>query len=317
MIRVEYKSAEDLGENPASHWDSGSIFCENAWLNVVAGMGLGEVGIWQAWWEDEPVLVAPVLWRRTKFGDMAFLPPLTPYWGLVFTPKLDDTVVVQVLGELVKQCVGWRISLPPEQVLTDPPFPHRVTNHTTQVIQPKPKEQLWHDLTASCRQKIRAAQNENLTIYDIEPVELATMMAETFARKKVRFPLDKATLIKVLQAMVDASFCRIRGIQRQSGDCLAARMIVQDKRRKMSYDIAAGSSEKLRGGAGNLLLWEEMLEESAMGHALDLVGTNVSGVAEFKRSFGGVEKQYQVWEMFKNKTAEMRYRLSRRLGMLP
>jgi hypothetical protein len=278
MIRVEYKSAVDLGENPASHWDSGSIFCENAWLNVVAGMGLGEVGIWQAWWEDEPVLVAPVLWRRTKFGDMAFLPPLTPYWGLVFTPKLDDTVVVQVLGELVKQCVGWRISLPPEQVLTDPPFPHRVTNHTTQVIQPKPKEQLWHDLTASCRQKIRAAQNENLTIYD---------------------------------------FCRIRGIQRQSGDCLAARMIVQDKRRKMSYDIAAGSSEKLRGGAGNLLLWEEMLEESAMGHALDLVGTNVSGVAEFKRSFGGVEKQYQVWEMFKNKTAEMRYRLSRRLGMLP
>lgn len=168
----------------------------------------------------------------------------------------------------------------------------------------------------SCRQKIHSAQNEELTIHDGEPEELALLMTETFQRRKVSFPLDRATLAKTLKILVDSGLCYIRRIMRKGGASLSMRMVAQDKSRKISYDIAAGSTEGLRGGAGNLLLWEEIQEEAALGQALDLVGTGVSGVAEFKRSFGGVEKQYIVMEMFRDKVAEMRYRLGRRLGML-
>ena len=316
MIRVEYKAIEDLQHNPAAEWQSGSIFCERDWLLAVANMGRGEVGIWQVLQDDALVAFAPVLWRRTTFGRMALLPPLTPYWGYAIKPGLDATTTVHILNELVKHGVGWRISLPPSQTLPAVSFPTRIATHTTQIIQSKPKEQLWHDLAASCRQKIRSAQNEELTIRDGDPEELALLMVETFQRRKVRFPLDRATLDKTLTILVDSGLCHIKGISRKGGTSLNMRMVARDKQRKISYDIAAGSAEGLRGGAGNLLLWEEIIEEAGLGHALDLVGTGVSGVADFKRSFGGDEKRYLVMEMFRDKVSEMRYRLGRRLGML-
>jgi len=316
MLRIEYKGIEDLGHNPASEWQSGNIFCEHDWLAAVAEMELGEVGIWQALWHDEPVAVAPALWRRTTFGRMAFLPPLTPYWGLALKPGIDSNTAVRIMNELVKRCVGWRISFPPDQTLPTFSFPSRLAIHTTQIIQPQPKEQLWHDLTPSCRQKIHSAQNEELTLHYGEPEELALLMAETFRRRKVYFPLDRVTLARTLTTLVDCGLCHIKGIRRKGGSSLSMRMVARDKQRKIGYDIAAGSAEGLRGGAGNLLLWEEIEEETALGHALDLVGTGVSGVAEFKRSFGGIEKSYMVLEMFRDRVSEMRYRLGRRLGML-
>jgi hypothetical protein len=316
MLRVEYRAIEDFQPNPAAEWQSGNIFCEHEWLTAIAAMGRGEVGIWHALWNGEPVAIAPVLWRRTTFGKMAFLPPLTPYWGLAWKSGLDSTTLELILCELVKHNTGWRIALPPDQALPSLPFPTRTAIHTTQIILPKPKEQLRRDLTASCRQKIHSAQNEELTIHDGDPEELALLMAETFQRRKVSFPLDRATLAKTLTILVDSGLCHIRGIMRKGGASLSMHMVARDKPRKISYDIAAGSTEALRGGAGNLLLWEEIAEETEMGQALDLVGTGVSGVAEFKRSFGGAEKQYKVLEMFRDKVSEMRYRLGRRLGML-
>ncbi len=316
MIRVEYKAIEDFQPNPAAEWQSSSIFCEREWLVAVAAMGRGKVGVWQVLLDDEPVAIAPVLWRKTTFGKMAFLPPLTPYWGLAWKSGLDPTALAQVLSELVKHNTGWRIALPPDLTLPTLSFPTRTAIHTTQIILTKPKEQLWHDLAASCRQKIRSAQNEDLTIHDGDPVELALLMTETFQRRKVSFPLDRATLARILTMLVDSGLCHIKGIKRKGGANLSIRMVVRDKPRKISYDIAAGSSEGLRGGAGNLLLWEEIAEEAGLGQALDLVGTGVSGVAEFKRSFGGVEKQYAIVEMFGDQLSEMRYRLGRRMGMI-
>lgn len=147
MLKVEYKAIEYFHPNRAAEWQIGSIFCEHAWLKAIAAMGRGEVGIWQALWDDEPVVFAPVLWRKTTFGKMAFLPPLTPYWGLAFKPGIDDAKTLSVLSELVKHNTGWRIALSPDQTLPSLPFPIRIAIHTTQIILPKPKEQLKHDLT--------------------------------------------------------------------------------------------------------------------------------------------------------------------------
>jgi hypothetical protein len=316
MIRVEYIGIDRLKSNPTAGWQSGSIFYESNWLEAVAGMGRGEVGVWQVLHDNEPVAIAPVLWRKTAFGRMAFLPPLTPYWGLVFKPRIGASTTVDVLNKLVRHGTGWRIALPPDHSLPSLPFPIRTTRHTTQVILPQPKEQLWHELASSCRQKIRSAQNEDLTLFNGDPQELALLMMDTFRRRKVSFPLDRHKLTQVLTALVNANVCYIRGIRHRGGDSLSMRMVARDNVRKISYDIAAGSSDGLRGGAGNLLLWEEIVEETAQGHSLDLVGTGVTGVADFKRSFGGMEKNYIVLEIFSDKVSEMRYRLGRRLGML-
>jgi hypothetical protein len=316
MFRLEYTRIEDLESNPAAAWLNGSLFCEREWLSAIAGMGRGEVGIWTAYRDAEPVAIAPVLWRRTTLGRMAFLPALTPYWGFAFKPDADDDMSVKVLHGLVKHYTGFRISLPPDHLLPTLPFPTRYAAHTTQIISPQPKEQLWHNLVSSCRQKIRAAQNEDLIVFVGEPEELALLMMDTFRRRKVPYPLARMALAKTLTTLVNSGLCHIKGIKHRGGQSLSMRMVARDKTRNLSYDIAAGSTEGLRGGAGNLLLWEEITEEAALGQTLDLVGTGVSGVADFKRSFGGVEKRYTVMEMFSDRVSEMRYRLGRRLGML-
>jgi len=300
-----------------------TAFAGAPWLSLLAGQLPGRVFALAFAAGGETRALVPFWERRDLLlGNVAEIPPLTPYWGPCLPPpgelrgervKARDHDVLAAAAAEVKR--RWRCArlvchpaLADVRPLTWAGF--RGDPRYTSILAPTPEDEFLASLSSSLRNKIKQGEGRPVEeSADAEP--FVAMYAETFGRRGMTPPAS-ASFIRALVS----EFCGRAGtifyLRGEDGEPVAGRLVLWD--RHAAYDLLAASFAEGRGPLGAYLLWREVLAVWGRGLTLDMVGVNVASIARFKESFGGKLTPYYQLAAYRSPLVRLLAGVGRRLG---
>jgi lipid II:glycine glycyltransferase (peptidoglycan interpeptide bridge formation enzyme) len=170
-------------------------------------------------------------------------------------------------------------------------------NRTRIIDLRQPEAELWGDLRSSTRWSVNKAGRSGFVVTETGPDGLddfGTLYLETAQR--VGF--TPFNFRAVYEAFARRDAARIL-IARAPGGAPAATLMLLDCGDRVIELYGASSREGAQGRANHLVKWEAIRRSAARGMArYDMWGTDEEGVATFKASFGGAERQYiAAWRL--------------------
>jgi CelD/BcsL family acetyltransferase involved in cellulose biosynthesis len=231
-----------------------------------------------------------------KFGLRIFGSPIpgasTPYMGFNLRPGVPRRVAVEALPDLafrVLRCAHFELV---DAFMTPDDIAglgvRYQMNPTLEVDLTLSEEEIFNNMTKSCRWTVRKAEKNGLVIEEAQDAdfagEVAGQLREVFAKHglALHFGADRVrALIKHLQPTGSLLMLRARDPQ---GRCIGTG-IYPCLHNTAFYLIGASWREHQKLYPNELLLWNAMLHWKRRGAA----SFNMVGNMEFKRKFGGRE----------------------------
>ncbi len=204
---------------------------------------------------------------------------------VVIDPELEPGPVTGWLEEL-----GWR------------PIPAIQIDRTRLVDLTQTEAALWSDLRSSARWSVNKARRTGHTVEDAGAAGLdafGELYLET--ARRVGFEAN-AAFRETYEAFDGQGLARLLLARDAEGRAVATLMLL-DCGDRVIERYGASSTEGAAARANYLVKWESIRLSRERGMArYDMWGTDHEGVATFKASFGGFERQYiGAWELVTNR----------------
>lgn len=274
------------------------VFYTPAWLDTVMGPNQ-----WQPCVIVEEAIVKaifPICVKR-KFGFKAIImPPLTPYLALWLFDQNNTiqyesylTVCLQQLPSALVTSISPHHSYSNTSVWLDQGY--EIAPKNTFTFNYQPYETIYQNYPAPMKRDLKRA-NEKLTIQEQSHADdLYAMLCHTFTFQKMKTPVAKALIIKIIEnpefnaKVYSASF---------QNKIVASIMTISDQ--SWTYYLLSGRSKEAPHGAVALLIDHAIKSAINQQHHFDFEGSSIEGIANFFKSFGPQHKPYFHAQKFKN-----------------
>ncbi len=286
---------EERYNNFVSTSAQGTLFATTWWLDAVAP---NQYRILYVQKGDEIQAAWPIVFKHSKLvGLRIFLPPLTPWLGVLYRPRSsklanqlseEKALATQLIGQLTK-FASLHVRFHRNFTYWSPFYwqGFTQTTHYTYVIDDLSDiDAIWNGLRQNIRTDVRKATKQGVVVEAIDDINLFWKVhGLTFQRQRKLVPYNIDLVRRIDEA------CRSRGVRKifvgrdQQGDIHAAAYIVWDNR--SAYYLMGGSDpEKRSSGAGSLVIWKAIQFAATVTNAFDFEGSMIESVERFFRAFG-------------------------------
>lgn len=279
--------------------DTGSIFSQPWWLDVVAPGAWGEARI-----EKGGILHARMPYvMKKKWGlrilDMPSLTQTLGPWLRTYEGKYTNRLAEEkeLMTELIRQ-------LPPFDVFQQN-FHHSIENwlpfywqgfqqttRYTYVLEDLTNpDAIWDSMEKKIRTGIRKAEKQLTVRDDLSLDQFIGLNEMVFTRQRRQSPYHRSVIERIDNACKSRDCRRIFFAHDESERVHAAVYIIWDE--QSAYYLMSGSDPDLReSDANSLCLWKAIKFSSSVTQAFDFEGSMLKNVEPFFRAFGGKQKPY-------------------------
>lgn len=270
-----------------------SVFEQPWWLDIVAPGQWGEVTVKE---EDEVVARLPYVLKR---GHIT-MPSLTQTLGPWIKPEYRQfqpgntqlTKQKELIAALLKQ-------LPPHKSFHmtfdsandyilpyrwlgyryEPTFSYRLSGLND-------LDTLYANFNKTAKKNIRYAKNKTvLTQYPTAEMMLS-LLNKTFEAQGRKWPHDRELTRRLIEQSIKNGYGKLIVAQDGEENLHSGAFLLYDE--KVCYYLLGGSDSTFRSsGAQSLVLWEAIRFASTVSESFDFEGSNVEGIENFFRQFGG------------------------------
>lgn len=291
----------------------GTVYHDSRWLRNVSeavGDSLVIMGVFVG---DRLVAGLPIQVRGRWSLSLARRNFATPYANVVTAEDVDTKEIAPSIDGMKRRfsCLA----------VTGSPFCNRfpygpqwhVRERATYVVDIEDVHDLWWRFSHQLRKDIRKARKTGITVLPYcEPEILYDLYTKTSVRRRLNHPLAPGGFVRMLNELVESRIAKTYKAVTAEGRTCVARLVLYDSDR--AYCALVGSDrEATKACASELLLWEIFQEFSRTHREIDLVGANISGVADFKRKFRGRLVKYEEATCYRSSLERIAMRSYQRL----
>ena len=147
-------------------------------------------------------------------------------------------------------------------------------------------EALYANFNKTAKKNIRYAKNKTILTYQPSAEMLMSLLDKTFEAQGRKWPHDRELTHQLIEQSIDSGHGKLIIAQDEEGNLHSGAFLLYDK--KVCYYLLGGSDSAFRSsGAQSLVLWEAIQFASTVSEAFDFEGSNVEGIENFFRQFGG------------------------------
>lgn len=138
----------------------------------------------------------------------------------------------------------------------------------------------------TAKKNIKYARNKTKIIHEKDPRNILSLYEKTFLNQNRPLPVSEGLLEKVVRLPIERGNGEIITAIDSSGHAHSSAFLLFDE--KVCYYLIGGSDPAFRSsGAQSLVLWEAIQFASGRSKAFDFEGSNIEGIENFFRQFGG------------------------------
>ena len=270
-----------------------SVFEQPWWLDIVAPGEWGEVTVKEG---DETVARLPYVLQKGRIT----LPPLTQTLGPWIKPEYrqfqpvntqlskQKELIAALLGQLPRH-KSFHVTFDSanEYILPyrwlgyryEPEFSYRLTDLCD-------TDALYAALNKTAKKNIKAARNKTTLVEQPTAKMLMDLLDKTFEAQGRKWPHDRDLTRRIIEKSVENGHGKLLVAQDGEGNLHSGAFLLYDE--KVCYYLLGGSDSAFRSsGAQSLVLWESIRFASTVSKTFDFEGSNVEGIENFFRQFGG------------------------------
>lgn len=270
-----------------------SVFEQPWWLDIVAPGEWGEVTVKEG---DETVARLPYVLQKGRIT----LPPLTQTLGPWMKPEYrqlqpgntqlskQKELIAALLGQLPRH-KSFHVTFDSanEYILPyrwlgyryEPEFSYRLSDL-------RDTDALYAALNKTAKKNIKAARNKTTLVEQPTAKMLMDLLDKTFEAQGRKWPHDRDLTRRIIEKSVENGHGKLLVAQDGEGNLHSGAFLLYDE--KVCYYLLGGSDSAFRSsGAQSLVLWESIRFASTVSKAFDFEGSNVEGIENFFRQFGG------------------------------
>lgn len=300
-VRLLTRDESALWDALVSESAQGTIFAQRWWIDIVTH---GQGQLLGCFTGARLIAGMPIYPTVTLGVSRLKQPPLTPYWGPIFS-RIDGTYTTSLSTEMsILRAFADALLAWPDVILCCHPslanwlpfFWHgysQMTRYTYRIERLLDFPLDENAFQKSVRQKLRLARENKLTIQDgVEPKVVQQMFERTMARQGMSGEPDVLAVWPQLALAASAHDCLFTtAVYDEDGHTHTARAMVWDER--CAYAIFGGSDPQYRqSGAAPYSLVHEMRVAAERVATYDFEGSIIEPIEAFFRSFGGTLTPY-------------------------
>lgn len=270
-----------------------SVFEQPWWLDIVAPGEWGEVTVKEG---DETVARLPYVLQKGRIT----LPPLTQTLGPWMKPEYrqfqpgntqlskQKELIAALLGQLPRH-KSFHVTFDSanEYILPyrwlgyryEPEFSYRLTDLCD-------TDALYAALNKTAKKNIKAARNKTTLVEQPTAKMLMDLLDKTFGAQGRKWPHDRDLTRRIIEQSVENGRGKLIVARDSEGNLHSGAFLLYDE--KVCYYLLGGSDSAFRSsGAQSLVLWEAIRFAATVSQAFDFEGSNVEGIENFFRQFGG------------------------------
>lgn len=270
-----------------------SVFEQPWWLDIVASGKWGEVTVKEG---DETVARLPYVLQKGRIT----LPPLTQTLGPWMKPEYrqfqpgntqlskQKELIAALLGQLPRH-KSFHVTFDSanEYILPyrwlgyryEPEFSYRLTDLCD-------TDALYAALNKTAKKNIKAARNKTTLVEQPTAKMLMDLLDKTFGAQGRKWPHDRDLTRRIIEKSVENGHGKLIVARDSEGNLHSGAFLLYDE--KVCYYLLGGSDSAFRSsGAQSLVLWEAIRFAATVSQAFDFEGSNVEGIENFFRQFGG------------------------------
>lgn len=270
-----------------------SVFEQPWWLDIVAPGQWGEAVVM----EGETVAARlPYVLQKGRIT----LPPLTQTLGPWMKPEYrqlqpgntqlskQKELIAALLGQLPRH-KSFHVTFDSanEYILPyrwlgyryEPEFSYRLTDLCD-------TDALYAALNKTAKKNIKAARNKTTLVEQPTAKMLMDLLDKTFGAQGRKWPHDRDLTRRIIEKSVENGRGKLIVARDPEGNLHSGAFLLYDE--KVCYYLLGGSDSAFRSsGAQSLVLWESIRFASTVSKTFDFEGSNVEGIENFFRQFGG------------------------------
>lgn len=270
-----------------------SVFEQPWWLDIVAPGEWGEVTVKEG---DETVARLPYVLQKGRIT----LPPLTQTLGPWMKPEYrqfqpgntqlskQKELIAALLGQLPRH-KSFHVTFDSanDYILPyrwrgyryEPEFSYRLSDL-------RDTDALYAALNKTAKKNIKAARNKTTLVEQPTAKMLMDLLDKTFEAQGRKWPHDRDLTRRIIEKSVENGHGKLLVAQDGEGNLHSGAFLLYDE--KVCYYLLGGSDSAFRSsGAQSLVLWEAIRFAATVSQAFDFEGSNVEGIENFFRQFGG------------------------------
>ena len=270
-----------------------SVFEQPWWLDIVAPGEWGEVTVKEG---DETVARLPYVLQSGRI----VMPTLTQTLGPWIKPEYrqfqpgntqlskQKELIAALLGQLPRH-KSFHVTFDSanEYILPyrwlgyryEPEFSYRLTDLCD-------TDALYAALNKTAKKNIKAARNKTTLVEQPTAKMLMDLLDKTFGAQGRKWRHDRYLARRSREKAVENGHGKLLGAQDGEGNLHSGAFLLYDE--KVCYYLLGGSDSAFRSsGAQSLVLWESIRFASTVSKTFDFEGSNVEGIENFFRQFGG------------------------------
>ncbi len=288
-----------------AEWDAlvdrspqGCVFCRSWWLNAV-GPDVSVLGYFES---GRLVAGVPLYFAKRSGFRMCIMPQFTQTWGVVIEPLTGTSAVAMSRESHILAVFAERLKK--ERVFYQRFHPNlqnwlpfywngfQQTARATYVIDDlRDTKQVWENMAANIRTKIRKAEKSGLTAKPCGIDKVFETSVKVFARQGLGVSFSQEYLARLHSAAVANGCGACFAAEDNTGETHATTFLVWDKKR--SYYLAGGSDPNLRAsGAQSALVWHSIQFAAERTAVFDFEGSMIEPIEQYFRSFGAKQASY-------------------------
>ena len=145
---------------------------------------------------------------------------------------------------------------------------------------------LYAALNKTAKKNIKAARNKTTLVEQPTAKMLMDLLDKTFGAQGRKWPHDRDLTRRIIEKSVENGHGKLLVAQDGEGNLHSGAFLLYDE--KVCYYLLGGSDSAFRSsGAQSLVLWESIRFASTVSKTFDFEGSNVEGIENFFRQFGG------------------------------
>ena len=161
----------------------------------------------------------------------------------------------------------------------EPEFSYRLTDLCD-------TDALYAALNKTAKKNIKAARNKTTLVEQPTAKMLMDLLDKTFEAQGRKWPHDRDLTRRIIEKSVENGHGKLLVAQDGEGNLHSGAFLLYDE--KVCYYLLGGSDSAFRSsGAQSLVLWEAIRFAATVSQAFDFEGSNVEGIENFFRQFGG------------------------------
>lgn len=270
-----------------------SVFEQPWWLDIVAPGEWGEVTVKEG---DETVARLPYVLQSGRI----VMPTLTQTLGPWIKPEYrqfqpgntqlskQKELIAALLGQLPRH-KSFHVTFDSanEYILPyrwlgyryEPEFSYRLTDLCD-------TDALYAALNKTAKKNIKAARNKTTLVEQPTAKMLMDLLDKTFGAQGRKWPHDRDLTRRIIEKSVENGRGKLIVARDPEGNLHSGAFLLYDE--KVCYYLLGGSDSAFRSsGAQSLVLWESIRFASTVSKVFDFEGSNVEGIENFFRQFGG------------------------------